>query len=225
MKKKQNDFFWVSYSDLMTSLFFIMLVLFVLVFSIMRYQQEKLKIELAEYKKVEEIKKALNNLNEDYFRFDSINKRHELRVDVLFPSWEYEIPEYIKDELFNAGQELKNVVENVQSDEDIKYLIIIEGMAAKAMMKHELWKNTDPDYIERTYLLSYNRSKALYEFWKESGIYFDEDIYEIIIAGSGWFGAGRYTGKEEGKNKRFLIQIIPKVGKIDYNIDGKNISK
>ena len=29
-KKKKESFFWISYSDLMTSLFFILLVLFVL---------------------------------------------------------------------------------------------------------------------------------------------------------------------------------------------------
>ncbi len=42
MSKNNKDYFWLSYADLMTSLFFIMLVLFVLVFSIM-HKKEKIK--------------------------------------------------------------------------------------------------------------------------------------------------------------------------------------
>ena len=34
--EKKRDFFWLSYSDLMTSLFFVMLVLFVLVYTMER---------------------------------------------------------------------------------------------------------------------------------------------------------------------------------------------
>ena len=31
---------------------------------------------------------------------------------------------------------------------------------------------------------------------------------------SGFRGAGRYTGADEAKNKRFIIQIQPKIGSI-----------
>lgn len=218
MSRKSNDYFWLSYADLMTSLFFIMLVLFVLVVSIMQYQQNQLKLKLAEYEKIEEIKKAINNLNPEYFKFDAINKRHELRVNVLFSSGSPKIPNAIKPDLYKAGKELSEIINNLSvSDNKIKYLVIIEGMAARYNSPKQKWKNSDPDYIENTYKLSYNRAKALYQFWQSKGIVFDEDVFEIVLAGSGWYGAGRYKGDEEGKNKRFLIQIIPKVGEINNN--------
>ena len=218
MSRNNKDYFWLSYADLMTSLFFVMLVLFVLVVSIMQYQQNQLKLKLAEYEKIEEIKKAINNLNPKYFKYDAVNKRHELRVNVLFSSGSSIIPNSIKSDLYKAGKELSEIINNLSvSDNKIKYLVIIEGMAARYNSPKQKWKNSDPRYIENTYQLSYNRAKALYQFWQSKGIVFDEDVFEIVLAGSGWYGAGRYKGDEEGKNKRFLIQIIPKVGEIKNN--------
>lgn len=220
MSRKSKDYFWLSYADLMTSLFFIMLVLFVLVVSIMQYQQNQLKLKLAEYEKIEEIKKAINNLNPKYFKYDEKNKRHELKVNVLFSSGKYNIPNSIKTDLYNAGLELSEIIQNISVDDNkIKYLVIIEGMAARYNSPSQRWKNRDRKYIESTYLLSYNRAKALYQFWQSKGIVFDENVFEIVLAGSGWYGAGRYKDKNEGKNKRFLIQIIPKVGEIKSNLD------
>jgi outer membrane protein OmpA-like peptidoglycan-associated protein len=216
MSKNKKDFFWLSYADLMTSLFFVMLVLFVLVFSIMQYQQNQLQIRLAEYEKIEEIKKAISNLNPKYFKYDPANKRHELKVDVLFRPGKYNIPKDVKADLSKAGQELSEIINKVSvKGNKIKYMVVIEGMAARYINPSELWKNNEPKRIENTYILSYNRAKALYQFWQSRGIEFDEDVFEIVLAGSGWYGAGRYEGEEEGKNKRFLIQIIPKVGEIE----------
>ncbi|MBI35731.1 MAG: hypothetical protein CMP67_10265 [Flavobacteriales bacterium] len=193
-----------------------MLVLFVLVVSIMQYQQNQLKLKLAEYEKIEEIKNAINNLNPKYFKYDAINKRHELRVNVLFSPGSPKIPNAIKHDLYKAGKELSEIINNLSvADNKIKYLVIIEGMAARYNDPSQKWKNSDPDYIERTYKLSYDRAKALFQFWQSKGIFFDENVFEIVLAGSGWYGAGRYKDGEEGNNKRFLIQIIPKVGEIN----------
>jgi hypothetical protein len=36
-----------------------------------------------------------------------------------------------------------------------------------------------------------------------------------VAAGSGFKGVGRYTGfRDEAKNKRFIIQIQPKIGSL-----------
>ena len=56
MKKSKESFFWTSYSDLMTSLFIIMLVLFVLVIVLLNKRMEATIIEL------EDIKKELERL-------------------------------------------------------------------------------------------------------------------------------------------------------------------
>ncbi|MEL0649903.1 hypothetical protein V6246_00630 [Algibacter sp. TI.3.09] len=220
MSRKKTDFFWLSYSDLMTSLFFVMLVLFILVFSIMSYEQSRLKLKLAEFEKLQEIKKAINSLDKTYFKYDEVNKRHELKLEVLFRSGISRIPEANKDELYKAGLALRDLADKMpENQEGIKYLVIIEGMAARYSAPSEIYKNKQAHRIDGTYILSYNRAKALYNFWQSKGIIFNEDMFEIVLAGSGWFGAGRYTGDLEGKNKRFLIQIIPKVGEIDAKND------
>jgi len=220
MSRKRTDFFWLGYSDLMTSLFFVMLVLFILVFSIMSYEQSRLKLKLAEFEKLQEIKKAINSLDQTYFKYDDVNKRHELKLEVLFRSGSPSIPNENKEELYKAGLALRDLADKVpENNGSIKYLVIIEGMAARYSSSSEIYKNNQAYRIEGTYILSYNRAKALFKFWQSRGINFDEDMFEIVLAGSGWYGAGRYSGKLEGKNKRFLIQIIPKVGEIKSKDD------
>ena len=60
------------------------------------------------------------------------------------------------------------------------------------------------------YKLSYERALALYLRWKTIGIDLRRYNTEIIIAGSGFNGINRDNIKEDN-NKRFIIQIIPKI--------------
>ena len=50
--KKKNDYFWVSFSDLMTTLFFVMLVLFVLTVVYLKIEQAKTQATLEQFKKI-----------------------------------------------------------------------------------------------------------------------------------------------------------------------------
>ena len=81
--EKKRDFFWLSYSDLMTSLFFVMLVLFVLVYTM----QNKLIGELGEkgreLDRIKEIEKTINNIDTSYFKYDEVNKKHILNMELL----------------------------------------------------------------------------------------------------------------------------------------------
>jgi hypothetical protein len=65
----------------------------------------------------------------------------------------------------------------------------------------------------------------LYKYWKkELGIDFDSpkyhDFIEFQIAGNGEGGIGRFRRdpengfKNERKNQRFLINVIPKIGEL-----------
>ena len=67
--KESKDFFWPSYVDLMTALFLIMLVLFVLGFKRSNDKQRdnerlisELKVQVQEKRKLDEIKAALKRL-------------------------------------------------------------------------------------------------------------------------------------------------------------------
>jgi hypothetical protein len=81
---------------------------------------------------------------------------------------------------------------------------VIEGMASL-------------DNYPLNYELSYKRALSLFRLWKSNGISFDPEVCEIQISGSGTAGIREFFGKEEFKNQRFLIHIIPKMGKIVEN--------
>jgi hypothetical protein len=101
--------------------------------------------------------------------------------------------------LRKAGERIASLIDELKrkSSGNIKYVIIIEGMASQ-------------DKYTQNFELSYQRALALQRLWQTMGISFDSSICEVIIAGSGIAGVGRSV--DEKKNQRFLIQILPKVG-------------
>lgn len=205
---KKNNFFWASYADLMTSLFFIMLVLFVLTIVMLKKEQGRIIAKLEEYEKIEEIKKTFTNINEDYFEYRPEFKKHVLKLIVQFPKDSFSIKSIINQalipELEKAGREILNTINGFTKDDNIQYLVIIEGQASK-----DNYRNND--------VLSYNRALNLKLFWKAKGIDFDKiDNCELIVAGSGEGGIPREQPDWRNvANQRFLIHIIPKTGEIE----------
>jgi flagellar motor protein MotB len=204
MKSKESTFFWTSYTDLMTSLFFVMLALYVLTVATLRKKQIATEKEL---QKIREVQEATKKLPAQYFKYDESFKRYTLKEQIQFAAKSDKINESYNQYLFQLGANIKSLVNTLKAkkakynDNDIKYLLVIEGMASK------------DNYIEN-YQLSYLRALALYNFWKAGDQLPDPDVCEIIISGSGTGGVGRFEGTDEYKNQRFLIQIIPKIGEI-----------
>ncbi len=214
MSKESRDFFWPSYVDLMTVLFLVMLVLFILSFKMFqdkdsenRYNIAKLQVEVAEKRKLDEIKAALARLDGNYFQYNETYKRHELLVDVLFEQSSAEIPQRSLLPLRRAGEELSQVINSIE-DKEVKYLIVIDGRAA-SYPKGDSRNVTQRDYALE---LSYKRALALLQYWRSTGIRFPADRIELIASGSGFEGAGR-TG--DVRDRRFVIQILPKVGTLE----------
>lgn len=210
MKTDKGDFFWPSYVDLMTSLFIVMLVLFVLSYKLFKDKENELLVQIEQLNKIREIEAALKGLEGKYFRFDPVNKRHELKVQTKFDPNSWVIKTSDKDSLVAAGLTLKKIIDDIKEDQGVKYLVIVEGMAARDP-NNPAFHIRQRDY---GYQLSYNRALALLNLWQSRNIEFDEKRFEVIIAGSGFYGTGRYTGPREYDNKRFLIQVIPKIGKM-----------
>ncbi len=218
--KQSKDFFWPSYVDLMTALFLTMLVLFVLSYKLFNDKQQgleranaQLKVQLREKKKLDEIKEALKRLdNSRYFTYNKDFKRYELNFEVLFRPGSYDLPAAARQPLIEAGQFLLRQVQSLRND-GIQYLVIIEGRAAmNPNFAADAPQNTDQQAVRE---LSYNRALAVVYLWQQAGIQFPKNI-EVIPAGSGYRGAGRYQGyAREQLNKRFIIQIQPKIGSLD----------
>lgn len=205
---KNKNYFWVGYSDLMTSMFFIMMVLFIITVAVLQKQKEVTENILNEIRSVQ---KALSELDAEYFEFDGINKRYKLKIDANFPSNSDDINRIdseTKYQLVKAGMALqKKVLALIAENEDIDYLIIIEGNTQK----------NESNYIENPnlgYVLSYKRALALVNLWKENKVDFTTlgNQCEILIVGSGYFGKSRSMIEKE--NRRFTIQITSKFGKL-----------
>lgn len=222
-KNKKESFFWTSYSDLMTSMFFIMLVLFVVTVALLHKEmlkigeeREAMRIErdvtLAQINKIKEIQEATKTIDTTYFRFDENFKRHTLRnIEVSFKTYSSDIkdiPKDVRKTLAEAGKAIRESLLQAQKDNpDAKFLLIVEGQ-------------TSNDGYVRNYELSYERALSLVKFWSSQKIYFDEagGIHncEVIISGSGKSSKFRELpdNKDNAKNQRFVIHIIPKPGEI-----------
>ena len=200
MKKSKESFFWTSYSDLMTSLFIIMLVLFVLIIVLLNKRMEATVIELEDIKKVEA---STRDLEGKYFTYNKEYEKFILNIDCQFPVSKYDIEllsDTTRSELMDAGQQVKDFLENHSENQ---YLVIVEGQASA---------NSEA-MTEFNYNLSYQRALSLIKFWATNpDVKFSDKNCELQIAGS---GDGRLSAKTmrdsvNEKNQRFLIYIIPK---------------
>lgn len=219
-KKKPESFFWTSYSDLMTSMFFVMLVLFVLTVALLQKKMgeiivinEQLELKIA---KGEEIERSIEKIDSNYFDYNEEYKRHTLKnVKATFDDYSSDINNISQEDrqtLKEAGWAIREMLQNAaDSIPEARYLVIIEGQSSK-------------DTYTRNYELSYERALSLVKFWsripEEDGgpITFDDLPCEIIISGSGHASQFREQPDIPGnkENQRFVIHIIPKPGML-YN--------
>ena len=201
MAKKKESFFWTSYSDLMTSLFFVMLVLFVLVIVLLHKRMEATEAQLQAIKEIAESTKDLDN--SEYFELRPEYKKYQLTIQVRYPAGKSDLIDMISDDkdyqlkqLADAGKEIKNFLDK---HSDNQYVLIIEGQASK-------------DNYLYNYELSYQRALALMRFWiEDADINFGTNC-EILISGSGDGKLDTHSMRErnEHENQRFLIHILPK---------------
>lgn len=212
---KNSGFFWIGYSDLMTSLFFIVLVLFMVTIALykektneLEKQKESYKLEAEMLQEIRNIDNALAGLREDYFEFDPVYKRYIMKINVKFVKNKYNIPSSYEEDLIKAGDVLFEKIKSlIDENKDIDYLLVIECNAQRVKGYNK--KET----ADGGYRLSYKRALSLYNLWQRHGNDFKGlgNQCEIIIAGSGYFGKSRNQFSE--MNRRFTIQITPKIGR------------
>lgn len=213
MGKEKRSLFWASYADLMTSLFFIMLTLFVASSILLSKKsdewEDKYHQSEGEKKQLQQINDVIQELDEDYFEYIDEYKKSKLVIPVNFEVNQYNInglPQSTRDELEAAGKSLKTFVDStVRKFPGVQYILIIEGQASR-------FGGTDHNYK-----LSYQRAYNLKKFWEDKDIIFDAKNCEVLIGGSGdgiqsGTGLMREDSAHEHMNQRFLIHIIPKPG-------------
>ncbi|ATL46431.1 hypothetical protein COR50_04155 [Chitinophaga caeni] len=234
MKKGNNEgVFWTSFSDLMTSLFFIVLTLYVLTFLMLKKKEKELQNTVDDLQHKLEVydmvEQNLKPLKEDtkLFRYEEAYKRFTLAFDVNFKLGKHDILpgqllnySFTVEKIKEVGYQLQNTIYSLAKSktnnpgmENVSYLVIIAGSASHLSDGYQL----------NDYELSYRRAYSLWNYWKSIGINFEADRYnglvDLQIAGNGWGGVGRFPRdpknhyKSEVKNQRFIIQIVPKIGK------------
>lgn len=251
MKKDRTKFFWISYSDLMTSLFFVMLVLFAISMvkltssdpDILKKENELLRTHVDSLKNQEkDLREQMDTLqsnNEDLkerlaeaiitidqqreyinivqqFRplkesgkFEYLPKSSKyvakdfLGIEIFDPDKGVILPQY-RDKTIDIGNEIVKVLKSLkEANPQYSYILVIEGNTA-----NDPGKPYSKDAVG-SYRLSYERALAVYTLWKNSGIDLRQYNTEILLCGSGMNGWDR--DPEERNNKRFSIQIIPRI--------------
>lgn len=214
MPRNRSNTFWLSYSDLMTSLFFIMLVLFIVCIVKMKGINDQLDKEVnakeEQLRKIEELNNSIKEIDNKYFAYDEQFKRHTLKdIEVSFNTYSsniYDIEQEQLDKLLKAGLAIVRFMNSAKSKiPEAQYMLIIEGQSSK-------------DYYTRNYELSYERALALIKFWSNNGIEFDTlGNCEVLISGSGQSSKFRVQPDIRGNkdNQRFVMHIIPKPGIIE----------
>lgn len=221
---KKNNLFWIGYSDLMTSMFFVMLVLFVMAIGYLQVknsENERLIKELQNreqglIKEKEKLEKLLNLekqfdplIKDNSFYYLPDCKKFIVKdlmgIEIFEPNKFVIKNEYINKTLV-AGNKIKNFLKLLNNQNpDLSYLLVIEGNMANTF---EQRINKDENY---GYLISYQRALSVYKLWLSNNINFREFNVEVMLCGSGFNGLCRDDVEEN--NKRFSIQIIPKVSK------------
>lgn len=221
-REKYKDLFWLSYSDLMTSLFFIMLVLFVVCIVKMKYDNGILKKERDE---ILVKKKQLERILQLDAHFEELSKSSALQyveekkvfvakdligIEIFNPLDDRIKPQYVAT-VDVVGHSLQKVVKSLhEKNPDLNFQLVIEGNAAIPWQQLQNY-SYNPDNV-RMYELSYHRALALYRRWLSNGVDLRKYNTEVIIAGSGFNGINRDSINEEN-NKRFIIQIMPKISR------------
>lgn len=238
MIDNKNEIFWMSYSDLMTSMFFIMLIILLkfIAFSPVRpnglYAKEMLRAENDSLRMVvEETIRKVDSISVGYDQLQSILKLEEqfrilsesstLRYDKgkrTFIAKELEGIEIFEPLDDKIRQVYREKVLQVGKDlEKLLYSLNRNNPNFKFLLVIEGTsanndkRSMDPDR-GYNYHLSYGRALSLYKFWMDNNIDLRRYNTDIQICGSGLNGINR-DDRNEANNKRFMIQILPKLSR------------
>ena len=137
MAKESKSFFWASYADLMTSLFFVMLTLFIVVIIALNNaridaieQTAELQAKIDKADEINNATRELDTQHSQYFQYFPEFKKHKLAVTVNFRSGSADmnsLPSSTKEDLRTTGKILQDfIIKTTQSNPHIQYLLIID---------------------------------------------------------------------------------------------------
>ena len=202
-KRSKESFFWTSYSDLMTSMFFVMLVLFVMAIALLHHKVVEIqglyndvKVQNEQYEKILQLETQFEELGKSSeLQYIEEKKMFVVKdfmgVEIFQPERAEIKPEYIEI-VDKVGKSLQNIIKRLYvSNSNLSFQLVIEGNAA-IPWQQKMTKTYNPDNTDM-YELSYRRALALYQRWQSIGVNLRGYNTEVIIAGSGFNGVNRDT--------------------------------
>lgn len=220
MDSKNNGSFWPSYVDVMTTLFAITLVLFVVSFARFKIKENELRENneilqtlVDEYENIITVYSTVSKIDStEYFGYNEQFLKHLFTINVEYQTKEFRINKLkldetnpseankIRKDIIDAGNLVKSTIQSIEQKDtvasNIKFLVVIEGQSSKIAFNEGPWNNN--------YTLSYLRAQYLNEFWKENGIDIDAiPRCELIIAGSGEQGVPRNIPNLKDLHQRY----------------------
>ena len=173
-------------------------------------------LELIEYKGTT-IKPKLDKLFEQIKQ----EKYHAIGKNMAFSDFYEQLKKFnindldinTRENLYEAGKSISSLMQKLNSsNKNVSYLLIIEGNTQRSDLNLNYIKMPDVGYK-----LSYERSLSLVNFWQSKGLDFKKiDNCELMIVGSGYFGKSREANEDE--NRKFTIQITPKIGEVNIGL-------
>jgi len=234
-KGSKSALFWTSYSDLMTTLFFVMLVLFIVVTIAMGRIVQSNKTIVDEYnrvkerivhvtdslnkiqnvivaneqavKKIREIENSIKNIDHNWFEYQPKYKKHMLKIDVTFETGQSDITN-IPIETREDLYQAGLAIERFLDKADKEF-----GESVEYLLIIE--GQASNDGYSRNFELSYERALSLYKYLKNNRqLDLKRNNCEVLISGSGTQGTMRALpdNSTNRTNQRFLIHILPKPG-------------
>jgi len=240
---KNSNYFWVGFADLMSSLFFLMLILFVVTIGFLQFKIKENKKNIIKNETlyaenitlINSLKSKEKQLNIEIKRLNRLLKIEEQfkpLEDSPFFVYLKNCKKFVASKLI--GKEIfepkQTVIKKEYIDETIGAGRILEEffiemrasnpdlsylLVIEGNMANELDKSISID-DNWGYKKSYQRALEVYNLWLKNEINFRSFNVEVMICGSGFNGLCRDDAEQN--NKRFSIQIIPKTENQTKNI-------
>ena len=124
MDGKNNEAFWPSYVDIMTTLFAITLILFAVSFSRFKTKEQQLQLLVNEYEDIINVYSTVSSIDSTrYFGYNAQYLKHLFTVDVEYQQKEYRIDKLKldltdqtkadakRDSILQAGELIKSTIQ------------------------------------------------------------------------------------------------------------------
>ncbi|MCM1141690.1 MAG: hypothetical protein NC453_24230, partial [Muribaculum sp.] len=165
MDSNNNSSFWPSYVDIMTTLFAITLILFVVSFARFKIKEtelqesnEVLQTLVDEYENIVTVYSTVSKIDStQYFDYNAQYLKHLFTVDVVYQDKEYQIDklkldqtdpqmaERTRADVVRAGRIVMETIQSLEQsdsiDNNIKFLVVIEGQSSRLKYNESDWKN------------------------------------------------------------------------------------